>query len=195
MRAIGLLVLALAGLPAQPVEYPAWFREALNLGRSHDDALFEAFNKGYELSPGGIIDRAEVITEFRRAVLIVREHAQQGEFGFGPRELAKALAPDPGLVTFIVQVRLHPLNIFMGPPAYDLYISTGPRTPPLAAKPLKRDPVYPPGGTPGSQIIAVRVEGSFLRDAIERAPEPSLIVTDEKAGILWQTRIDLSRYR
>jgi hypothetical protein len=195
MPAIALLVLALGGVPAQPVEYPPWFREALQLGRTHDEALIDSFNKGYSLSPSGIIDNAEVITEFRRAVMIVREHALQGDYGFGPADLAKALAPYRGLVTFIVQVRLHPLNVFLSPPAYDLYISTGPNTPPLAAKPLKREPVYPPGGTPGSQVVAVRLEASFPRDAIASAPDPKLIVTDEKAAALWQARIDLSRYR
>ena len=31
--------------------------------------LFEAFNKSYNLSPSGTIERAEIITEFRRSVL------------------------------------------------------------------------------------------------------------------------------
>jgi hypothetical protein len=44
-------------------------------------------------------------------------------------------------------------------------------------------------------VVAVRLEGSFPRAAIEGAPSPMLIVTDEKAEVLWQARIDLSRYR
>jgi hypothetical protein len=195
IRPIALLVLALAGVPAQPAQYPPWFRDALELGRTHDEALFASFNKGYSLSPSGIIDAAEVITEFRRAVLIVREHALQGDFGFGPGDLDKALAPYRGLVTFIVQVRLNPLNTFMTPPPYDLYVSTGPQTPPVAAKSFKRDPVYPPGGAPGSQVVGVRLEASFPRNAIVSAPDPRLIVTDEKAEIIWQAHLDLSRYR
>lgn len=195
VRAIALLVLALAAAPRQPAEYPAWFREAIELGRTQDEALFAAFNKGYSLSPSGIIDSAQVITEFRRAVLIVREHTLQGDFSFGPRDLDKALLPNRGLLTFVVQVRLNPLNTFMTPPLYDLYISTGPATPPIGPKPLKRDPVYPPGGSPGSQLIGARLEASFPRDAIAGAPDPYLIVTDDRAGILWQARIDLARYR
>ena len=195
IRAIALLVLALASVRSQPAEYPTWFREAIVLGRTQDEELFNASNKGYRLSPSGIIDSAEVITEFRRAVLIVREHVLMGDYTFGNAELAKALAPYRGLVTFAVQVRLNPLNTFMAAPPYDLYVSTGPSTPPISAKPLKRDPVYPPGGAAGSPVVAVRLEGTFPVAAIMAAPQPQLFVTDEKAEILWQARIDLTRFR
>jgi hypothetical protein len=200
MRATVLLVLAVLLSSAAVSSGAAGgqgvsFREALGLGRTHDDALFESFNKSYELSPSGTIDHAEIITEFRRAVLIVRAHALQGDYAFGAEDLAKALAPYKGLVTFVVQVRLNPLNTLIKEPAYDLYVSTGPRSPPVAPKALKREPVYPPGGAPGSTPVAVRLEASFPRAEIERAPAPLLIVTDEKAEILWQARIDLSRYR
>jgi hypothetical protein len=194
-RAIALLVLALAGSSPQPAEYPPWFRDAIELGRTQDDALFAAFNKGYSLSPSGIIDSTEVITEFRRAVLIVREHALLGGFTFGPAELAKALAPYRGQVTFVVQVRLNPMNTFTAAPPYDLYVSTGPTTPPIPAKPLKRDPVYPPGGALGSPVVAVRLDALLPVEPIMAAPQPQLVVTDEKADIIWQARIDLTRFR
>src|SRR5260370_15042508 len=196
MRATLLLVLAvlLASSATVRTQGPS-LREALALGRTHDDALFESFNKSYELSVSGTIDRAEIVTEFRRAVLIVREHALQGEYAFGEDDLAKALTPYKGLVTFIVQVRLNPLNTFVKAPAYHLYVSTGPRSPPVAPKQLNREPVYPPGAEPGTAPVAVRLEASLSRAGIEQAPSPMLIVTDDKAEIRWQARIDLSRYR
>jgi hypothetical protein len=201
MRAMLLLVLALVPRPGA-ARAPAALqgdslRDAIALGRTHDDSLVDAFNRGYSLSPSGVIEQAEIVTEFRRAVLIVRDHALQGDFVFGPSDVAKALAPSTGLVTFIVQVRLHPMTTLIREPAYDLYVSTGPRTPPLAPKVLKRTPVYPPLAAPGgqSQIVAVRLEASLARADIEAAPAPLLIVTDENAGILWQARIDLTRYR
>jgi hypothetical protein len=159
-RAIALLVLALAGTPEPPVQYPPWFQEALQLGRTHDDALFEAFNKGYGLSPSGIIDSAELLTEFRRAVLIVREHALQGDVTFGPPDLAKALTPYRDLVTFIVRVRLPPSNTLMGPPPT---ISTSVRTSHAAAgrEAVEARAGVSPGGAVGSQILAVRLEASF----------------------------------
>jgi hypothetical protein len=183
-----LLSLALAPQGGSP-------REALTLGRTNDDALYEAFNSSYKFPPSGVIDSAEIVTEFRRSVLIVRARALQGDYSFGDADLIKAMAPFAGLVTCIVQVRLHPLNVFAKEPAYDLYLSTGARTPPVASKSMTRDPVYPPGAEPGSTMVAVKLEASFPRAEIERAESARLIVTDEKADILWQARLDLSRYR
>lgn len=199
MRATILVVLAClssAGAAApRPRAGPAqgnFLRDAVLLGRTQDDALFASFNKSYTLSPSGTIEHAEIITEFRRAVLIVRDRALQGSYGFGADDLAKALEPHTGEIGFVVQARL---QTSIKEPAYDLYISTGPRVAPLAPKTLKREPVHPPGAAPGSPAAAVRLEAAFLRAGIERAEAPSLIVTDEKAEILWQARIDLSRYR
>jgi len=197
MRATLLLILAVISVePCGALEAQSnSLTEALSLGRTHDNALFESFNKSYSLSASGTIDHAEVVTEFRRAVLIVRERALLGDYAFGADDLAKALAPHRGLVTFIVQVRLNPLNVFIKEPAYHLYISTGPTSPPIAPAMMKRDPVYPPGGQPGGPAAAVRLDASFPRAAIEGAPSPMLIVTNEKAEVLWQARTDLSRYR
>ena len=190
MRSTLLLVLALA-VADQEIS----LRDAVAIGRTQDEARFDAFNRGYNLSPSGTIDRAEIVTEFRRAVLIMRAHAQQGDYAFGPTDLAKALVPYHGLVTCIVQVRLHPLNTFVKEPAYELYISTGPRSPPIASKTMKREAVYAPGAGPGSGAMAVRLEASFPRTAMEEAAAPLLMVMDEKAELLWQAHIELARYR
>jgi hypothetical protein len=194
----GMLLLAnLLGavLLAPLAPQPDSAREALNLGRTHDQALYDAFNAGYRLTPSGNVDSVEVITEFRRAVLIVREHALQGEYSFTANDLASALTPYRGTVTFIAQVRLHPLNTYAAPPAYDLYVRTGPRSKPVAAPAIKRDPVYPPGSGPGSSMTAIRLEASFPRADIADATEPALMINDEHGTIVWQTRIDLARFR
>ena len=189
MRVTLLLVLALGAF--QDVS----LRDAVSLGRTQDEALYAGFNRGYILTPSGTIDRAEIVTKFRRAVLIVREHVVQGDYAFGPPDLAKALIPYNGLVTVIVQVRLHPMNTFSKEPAYDLYISTGPRSPPIAPKTLKREAVHAPGAAPGSGAVAVRLEASFPGAAVEAVPAALLMVIDEKAELLWQAHLDLARYR
>lgn len=169
-------------------------RDAIALGKTRDDALYAAFNKGYELAVRDPVDHAEIITEFRRAVIVVRERADQGQYAITERDLTVSMAPHRGKITFIVQARLHPLNTYAKVPAYDLYISTGPSTPPISTKALKREPVYAMG-PPGSAIAAVRLEATFERADIESAPSPTLIVADDKADLLWQARIDLSRFR
>ena len=172
------------------------FRDALNLGHTHDEALFESFNRSYQLAVSGTIDSAEIITEFRRAVILVRDRDALGDYIQDTRTLSNALTPFAGLVTFVVQVRLNPLNTYGKAPAYELYISTGPSTKPLAAKPYLREPIYPVGAAaPSAGMIAVRMTASFPRADIESASQPALVVTDDHAEILWQARVDLRRYR
>src|SRR3954463_238048 len=157
-RTIVLLGALLALAPQLPDA-----REALRLGRTQDDALYTAFSNGYSLSPSSPVSSAEIITEFRRAVLIVREHAQLGEFGFTERDLEVAMKPHLGLVTFIAEVRLHPQNTYQRMPPYEMYVSTGGATPPLAAPALRRDPIYALGG---SSLIGVRLEMTLPREKI-----------------------------
>jgi len=196
MRAALLVILALTGWPGVPhsSQQPST-REIFDLGRTRDDALWDAFNRGYELTPGDAVERAEVVTEFRRAVLFVRDETGKGNFHITDQDLGKAMAPFAGMVTFVAQVRLHPLHTYAKPPPYDLYVETGRTTRPFAARSLKRDPVYPPGIGPGASMAAVRLEGSFPRADIESASAPSIVVTDDQANVIWKARIDLARYR
>ena len=192
LRAIFVL-LALAGAAPQ---FPQ-AREAVRLGRSQDESLYAAFSKGYSLSASDPVSSAEIITEFRRAVLIVREHAQQGEYGFTEHDLEGAMKPYRGLITFIVEVNLHPLNTYQKVPAYELYVSPGSGSPPVAAAAIKRDPIYAfgiPGG-PGSSIRGVRLEATMPRDKIAAGAAPELIVTNETANVVWRAHLDLSRFR
>src|SRR5579864_6787826 len=96
-------------------------RDAVALGRTNDQALYESFNSAYSLPVAPPVESAQIITEFRRAVLLVREHVSQGDFVMSPADLASALAPSRGLVTVIVDVNLNPLNTYAKPPSYDLY--------------------------------------------------------------------------
>jgi hypothetical protein len=174
----------------------SYAQQAFDLGRTSDSALYDAFTRGYELAPGGTIGRAEIVTEFRRAVMIVRDHTSRAENTFTEHDLAKAMAPFAGTVTIIVEVRLHPLNTFTSAPRYDLYVETGRTTRPLAADPFTRDPVFPFATMgPRSPIVGVRLEGTFRRADIESASAPALVVTDDKANVIWKARLDLARYR
>src|SRR6266849_1663862 len=100
MRATLLMVLAAvssaAALPSSAPVQPEQLRYALNLAQTRDDALFASFKQSYTLPPSGTIDRVEIITEFRRAVLIAREQWQQGHIGFNANDLATALEPFKG---------------------------------------------------------------------------------------------------
>src|SRR5438132_12934846 len=99
------------------------------------------------------------------------------------------------MVTFIVQVRLNPMNTYGKEPAYDLYVSTGPASNPIASTGVKRQAIYRPGAASGNGITAVRLDASFPRAAFTRSAMPQLVVTDEKADILWPAASRLSRLR
>jgi hypothetical protein len=188
-------IIVVAAAVAARAQAPEALRDAVALGQTHDQTLLDSFNKSYSLSPSGPIERAEIITEFRRSVLIVREHAQVGDYSFGWDALSKELGPWKGLVTFIVEVRLNPMNTFVKEPAYELYVSTGAASGPIASNGVKRVPIFPQGAGPGSGFIGVRLEASFPRAPFTRAAAPQLVVSDEKANTIWQARLDLSRYR
>ena len=190
IRTIALVALATVAAAQLPDA-----REALRLGRSQDEAMYAAFSRGYALAVAEPVMLAEIVTDFRRAVLIVRDRARMGEFGFTERDLNVAMAPQLGLIGFVVEARLNPLHTYAKPPAYELYVSTGPSTPPLAGKESRRDPVYGPGLMMGSPLVGVRLEITIPRAQIEAARLPELILTDEHANVLWRSRIDLSRFR
>jgi len=169
-------------------------RDALRLGRTTDEALYASFSKGYDLSPTQPVASAEVVTEFRRAVMLVRERARLGDLSVTEYDLGVALKPFAGTVTIVAQVNLRPLNTFTKPPLYDLYISTGRDTPPVAATAIRREAVFPMGA-PGGSMMAVRIEATFPRDQILAGRAPELVVTDDGADLLWRGRLDLSRFR
>jgi hypothetical protein len=195
LRAI-VLLLAIAA-PASDIRdaQASSIDDALRLGRSQDASLYAAFTKNYELTVSSPVASAEVITEFRRAVLIVREHMQRGEVGYTDHELTGALKPYLGQVTFIANVNLHPLNTYSKMPAYDIYVSSGATSAPIASEtPIRRDPIYAMG-PPGSPLVGLRLEVALSREKLDAARAPELIVTNENADVVWRGRIDLSRYR
>jgi hypothetical protein len=192
---VSIVLLSTLALSARAVAPQDPLREALNLGHTRDQGLFDSFNRGYQLTSSGTVDRAEIVTEFRRAVMLVREREALGDYIQDSRTLSNALAAFAGLVTVVVEARLNPLNTYMHAPSYELYVSTGPTTRPIAGKPFTRDAVYPIGAPAGSGMVAVRLTASFPRADIEAASQPAIVVLDDRADVIWQARLDLSRYR
>jgi hypothetical protein len=66
------------------------------------------------------VTQIEVITEFRRLVLVTEEHIFRGDWMFSrsARSAEQALAPTRGIVTIRALVRLNPLNTYIAPPPY-----------------------------------------------------------------------------
>ena len=72
------------------------------------------------------VTRIEVVTEFRRLVLVTEEHIFRGDWLFSrsARAAEQALAPSRGTVTIRALVRFNPLNTYIAPPLYRLAMGT-----------------------------------------------------------------------
>jgi hypothetical protein len=100
---------------------------ALTLARGRESER-QQFHKRYLIDLADpVVPQIEVITEFRRLVIVAEEHVLRGDWMFtrGTRAAIDALAPTRGLITIRAQVRFNPLNTFIEPPAYALAIGTG----------------------------------------------------------------------
>lgn len=80
------------------------------------------------------VTQLEVITEFRRLVLVTEEHIFRGDWLFSRslRSAGEALATSHGLTTIRASVRFNPLNTFIAAPGYVLTVSPDdPGNPPI----------------------------------------------------------------
>ncbi len=69
-----------------------------------------------------VVSQIEVVTEFRRLVIIAEDHVLRGDWMFtrGLRAAEEALAPARGLLTLKAQVRFNPMNTYVDAPPYAL---------------------------------------------------------------------------
>lgn len=99
---------------------------ALTLARARD-AERQQFHRRYVVDlPGPSVTQIEVITEFRRLVIIAEEHVLGGDWMFtrGLRAAEDAIKPSRGVITLKAQVRFSPLNTFVESPPYTLAVGS-----------------------------------------------------------------------
>src|SRR5215475_4171941 len=72
------------------------------------------------------VTQFEIVTEFRRLVLMGEDHVFRGDFMFtrGVRAAEQALGSSRGMLTIRAQVRFNPLNTFIASPNYELAVGT-----------------------------------------------------------------------
>ena len=116
-----LLAAALGVLLVSPMS-GSDLERALALSRSRD-AERQQFHRRYitELSDP-VVTQVEIVTDFRRVVMIAEEHVLHGDWMFtrGVRAAEEAIKPTRGTVTIRAQVRFNPLNTFIEAPPYKL---------------------------------------------------------------------------
>jgi hypothetical protein len=95
-------------------------------GRDSERAQFHG---RYVFKPvNDTVIQIEVVTEFRRLVLITEQHLLAGDqmFSRGEREARAALAPMRDLVTLKAQLRFHPQNAYATVPDFKIALGEAP---------------------------------------------------------------------
>jgi hypothetical protein len=100
----------------------AEIERAQQVARSRDSERVQFHRKYLFDLPGDTVTQVEVITEFRRLVMITEDHLRVGDqmFSRGTRAAEAALAPTRGMTTLKAQLRFSPLNTYADIPAFRL---------------------------------------------------------------------------
>lgn len=143
---------------------PRAIDEALLLGQSAVERDRDAFHRAYRLTVGRFpVDFIEVITPFRRVVLLAEQLARSGNRAFGQRQALES--PDIGAqeIELRVEVTFHPLNTYVSIPPYEVTLS-GAARPPIEPLTSGRTPRYGPRLEGRPSVLPVP-GGTFLPGA------------------------------
>ena len=98
--------------------------DAIRVGQSRIEAVRTRYHEPYRIQVARPpIDYIDIVTPFRRVALLAQERARAGGSLF-QREAIALLGDRSTLVEFLVEMTFHPLNVFVGVPAYDVELTT-----------------------------------------------------------------------
>ena len=103
---------------------PEQIESALSIARGMEAAR-AAFHAPYIRALNEpLVERVEVVSEFRRVVLMAEERAQKGDrmFGYSASQAQKALGPWNRRVSVIARLRFHPQNTYVDVPAAEIVL-------------------------------------------------------------------------
>jgi hypothetical protein len=142
------------------------------------------------------VTQIEVITEFRRLVLIAEDHGLRGDWMFtrGLRAAEQALAPTRGMLTLRAQVRFNPLNVFVVLPDYALAVGS----PAGALQPVDTQvmpqysaPFKTRQGKTQTSLVGATLEAMLPSEAIGQLARPVAVTLDGKE--ITRAAVDFSR--
>ena len=161
--AVVALLTGAAASAFEPTMSATLIDEAVLIGQNRIEAAHARYHQPYRLRVARApIDFIDVVTPFRRVVLLAEERAQGGNRGFTQREAAAALGDRAGVIELRIEMTFHPLNAFVGVPAYEVELATATSpTTRLAPREMARVPRFgartetgplpPPAGAPLNQ--------------------------------------------
>lgn len=183
--------------------------EAISLGESRVESVRTRFHQPYRVQVGRPpIDYIDIVTPYRRIVQITEDRARAGARSLGQPETMAAAGDRIDLVEVIVELTFHPLNRFVGVPAYDVELATAAsnRIQPRQINRLPRFGARVSGAPRLTDAIPLNVPGPsepmLGGTLIAGFDAPGLdaygvydVVISEMGKELARTRVDLGRLR
>jgi hypothetical protein len=211
MAVVCFLAAAAASTGAvEPVLDRRGIEEAILIGQSRFDAERARFHTGYRIQVARQpVDWIDVITPFHRVALAAEEKARLGDRVFGQREANAALSAAPNVVELLFELTFHPLNTFVGVPAYDVTLTRA-KDKPIKAEHTNRYPRFGPRTQTNAPAVpnpnAAPILGSgqpmlggtlivqFAADAIEPNGRYDIVVADGGTEIV-RVAVDFGKMR
>ena len=154
---------------------------ALRLGRSseRERAVFHArYVRPLQYS---IVQKFEVITEFRRYVLKTEERGRLGDWLFaqGVRAAQEALRPWQGRVSVVAQLQFDPQNTYVSVPPFVLFVGGTPEVAPVEGHmtPL-RSPALPLGNRQSTYLVGATIQVDFDAASFGQTQRPVSVILD-----------------
>jgi hypothetical protein len=126
------------------------------------------------------VESAELVTEYRRVVLLAEDRAQKGDrmFGYSASLAQKAVAPWHDRVAVVVRLRFHPQNTYVMVPNIDIDLPVRSQ----ARIGVRTEPVLGFGTTAGERlpVLGALAEGVFDVTALEDTRYEFVIRVDKK---------------
>jgi hypothetical protein len=148
--------------------------EAVSIARERRDEVLRTFNDRYMLVHSEFrFESIEIITEFRRVVLMGRERIVAGSFSWTAYEMTRLLEPWRGRLSVLALVRFPPQHVLVTVPDYTAVLSSARPGPagdaPDSMRPLdiRTSPYYAPGLNEKSVMIGARFEADFDARALD----------------------------
>jgi hypothetical protein len=177
----------------------AEIERAQQMARSRDSERAQFHRKYLFDLPDDTVTQVEVITEFRRLVMITEDHLRLGDqmFSRGVRAAEAALAPTRGMMTLKAQLRFNPLNTYAAIPAFRLALGPAAAGEPLV--PLDTQvtgqyslPFKTRDGHTATILTGAVLQADFPASRVGQAERPVGVVLDGKEMV--RKPIDFARF-
>ena len=194
----------------EPSLDPRSLADAIELGQSRIDDARSRFHAAYHIDVmQPPVDYIEVVTPFRRIALDAEARTRAGERLYGQREALATLGDNPSRLDVVVELTFHPLNNYVGVPAFTVSL-VPPGGRPIEPRTIGRVPRFGPrlsgmslpypyvaNSTPpqGSQpLLGGSVVAAFDGTALDARGTYVVLIRDSGKDVAKAT-VDLARLR